>query len=94
MELVKTICKLLDETVPLAQSQYEDLITFVTDRPGHDHRYAINATKIENDLDWTPSIGFNDGFEITIKWYLDNEWWWRPLVAEGAFGKRLGSKPT
>ena len=70
--------------------KHEDLITFVTDRPGHDRRYAINATKIENDLEWTPSVSWNEGFEQTINWYLENEDWWRPLVKADMFGARLG----
>ena len=69
---------------------FSELITFVKDRPGHDRRYAINASKIETELGWTPSITFDEGFDKTIAWYLDNEWWWRPLLKEGAFGKRLG----
>jgi dTDP-glucose 4,6-dehydratase len=92
LELVKTICKLMDKHSPGGDSNHANLITFVTDRPGHDHRYAINATKIKNDLNWSPSVSWNDGFEQTMKWYLDNEHWWRPLLKEGAFGHRLGAK--
>ena len=89
LELVKTICGLMDNRVEDG-FKHEDLITFVTDRPGHDRRYAINATKIENDLDWTPSVSWNEGFEQTINWYLENEDWWRPLVKADMFGARLG----
>lgn len=89
LELVKTICGLMDKRVDDG-FKHEELITFVTDRPGHDRRYAINATKIENDLDWTPSISWNEGFEQTIHWYLENEDWWRPLVKADMFGARLG----
>ena len=89
IELVKTICSLMDQRVDDG-FQHEELITFVTDRPGHDNRYAINASKIENDLDWTPSVSWNEGFEKTIHWYLENEAWWRPLVKADMFGARLG----
>lgn len=64
----------------------------VTDRPGHDRRYAINASKVESGLGLTPSPSFDDGFDQTIASNLDNEWWWRPLVKDGAFGERLGLK--
>ncbi len=89
IELVKTICGLMDQRVN-DSFKHEDLISFVTDRPGHDNRYAINATKIENDLNWTPSVSWNEGFEKTIHWYLENEAWWRPLVKADMFGARLG----
>jgi dTDP-glucose 4,6-dehydratase len=92
LELVETICDLMRKHLPDVNRNFRDLITFVTDRPGHDRRYAINATKIERDLGWTPSISFDEGFDQTIAWYLDNEWWWRPLVKDGAFGPRLGLK--
>lgn len=90
IELVRTICKLMSKHLPDVDLDFSTLLTFVKDRPGHDNRYAINASKIENDLNWTPSISFDDGFDKTITWYLENEWWWRPLVKDGAFGARLG----
>ena len=92
LELVKTICSLMTDHHPVDEMAYEDLITFVADRPGHDRRYAINASKIEQDLNWTPSVKWNDGFAKTLEWYLSNESWWRPLVKKGAFGQRLGLK--
>jgi len=92
LELVETLCGLMDKHSPKEYSNHADLIMFVTDRPGHDRRYAINATKIKNDLNWSPSVSGNDGFEQTMKWYLDNEHWWKPLLKEGAFGHRLGTK--
>lgn len=92
LELVETICDLIGKHLQSVDKDFKDLITFVTDRPGHDRRYAINASKIESELGWTPSISFDEGFDQTIAWYLDNEWWWRPLVKEGAFGERLGLK--
>jgi dTDP-glucose 4,6-dehydratase len=92
LELVQTICDLMGRHLQNVDRDFKELITFVTDRPGHDRRYAINASKIENDLGWTPSVTFDEGFDKTIAWYLDNEWWWRPLVKDGAFGDRLGLK--
>ncbi|MEM7728825.1 MAG: dTDP-glucose 4,6-dehydratase [Pseudomonadota bacterium] len=90
LELVETICDLMRAHLPGVDHDFRDFITFVTDRPGHDRRYAINASKIETELGWTPSVAFDEGFDRTIAWYLDNEWWWRPLVKDGAFGQRLG----
>ena len=90
IELVRTICGLLDEMKP-GDAPYADLISFVTDRPGHDMRYAIDATRIEQELGWTPSVTVEEGLRRTVQWYLDNEEWWRPLWEAGA-GKRLGTK--
>ena len=71
-------------------SSYRDLITFVTDRPGHDMRYAIDATKLETELGWKAQEDFDTGIRRTIQWYLDNEWWWQP-IREGKYtGERLG----
>ena len=92
IELVKTICKIIDDKKIGAVSKSESLITFVTDRPGHDNRYAINAEKIKNELGWEPAIQWDEGFEHTIDWYLENEGWWRPLIKAGMFGQRLGTK--
>ena len=78
--VVETICDVLDRLRPLESgSSRRDLITFVTDRPGHDRRYAIDCSKIERELGWTPSRTFDDGLAETIQWYLDNEDWWRPI---------------
>lgn len=90
IELVRTICALLDEMKP-GDASYADLITFVTDRPGHDMRYAIDATRIAQELGWKPSVTVEEGLRRTVQWYLDNEDWWRPLWEAGA-GKRLGTK--
>jgi dTDP-glucose 4,6-dehydratase len=90
LDLVETICTLMGQHPQTKGRDYKKLISFVPDRPGHDRRYAINATKIANDLAWTPSIAFDEGFDKTIAWYLDNAWWWQPLLKDGAFGKRLG----
>ena len=74
IEVVRTICALLDELRP-APMKHEDLITFVKDRPGHDRRYAINAEKIRSELGWQPSVGFDQGLRQTVEWYLANRAW-------------------
>jgi dTDP-glucose 4,6-dehydratase len=91
LDVVQTICKLLDGKRPLGSGRYRDLITFVTDRPGHDRRYAIDASKIERELGWTPSESFESGLARTVDWYLDNEWWWKPLRDGRYAGERLGT---
>ncbi len=89
IEVVKTICKILDQKVP-RERPYEELITFVKDRPGHDVRYAIDASKIQRELGWTPEETFETGLEKTVQWYLDNEAWWR-AVQDGSYQReRLG----
>ena len=91
-EVVKTICRILDELKPQANGQhYESLITFVKDRPGHDLRYAINASKIANELNWTPKETFDSGIRKTVEWYLNNmEWCSR--VQDGSYQReRLGA---
>lgn len=76
IEVIKTICKILDELKPQANGQaYESLITFVKDRPGHDLRYAIDATKIQNELGWSPTETFETGIRKTVEWYLNNQEW-------------------
>lgn len=76
IEVVRTICRLLDERRPLADGRArESLITFVADRPGHDRRYAIDASKIERELGWTPTVTFEEGIARTVDWYLDNQPW-------------------
>ena len=88
IDVVRRICAVLDELVP-AEAPREALIEFVTDRPGHDARYAIDATKLEVELGWRAQENFDSGIEKTVRWYLDNEWWWRPL-RDRYDGKRLG----
>ena len=89
LEVVHGICDALDEAVP-GEGSRRDLITYVTDRPGHDQRYAIDCTKAERELDWTQTVSFEGGLRQTVRWYLDNESWWRPL-REGVYaGGRLG----
>jgi len=118
LEVVETICDILDELRPLtggndecsllndgdnpdqpatsnqqptkAIKSYRDLITFVQDRPGHDMRYAIDATKLETDLGWKAQENFDTGIRKTIQWYLDNEWWWGPIRSGKYAGERLG----
>jgi len=90
LELVKTICKIMDSYKPRNSGQYQDLINFVTDRPGHDRRYAINPEKIKSNLGWEPKISFDEGFEKTVHWYLKNEDWWRPLLTRDKVGHRIG----
>ncbi len=89
LELVKTLCNLMDERQP-GEAPHQSLIKFVADRPGHDRRYAVNAGKIKRDLGWTPSVHADEGFAKTVDWYRANESWWRPLVGDGLLDKRLG----
>ena len=91
LEVVKTICSLLDQLVPGSPHKpHESLITFVTDRPGHDVRYAIDADKIQEELGWVPQETFESGIEKTVKWYLDNKRWCQH-VQDGSYQRqRLG----
>jgi len=89
IDLVRTICAILDEKRPKPGS-YADQISFVTDRPGHDARYAIDPSRIRQELGWRPSVTVEQGLERTVQWYLDNEAWWRPLQARAGVGVRLG----
>jgi dTDP-glucose 4,6-dehydratase len=88
IDVVRQICGVLDEVHPGASSR-ENLIEFVTDRPGHDARYAIDATKLETELGWRAEENFDTGIKKTVQWYLENEWWWQPLRQQYA-GQRLG----
>ena len=92
LELVRTLCAILDEMQPKPQGSYADQITFVTDRPGHDARYAIDPTRIATELGWRPSVTVEEGLRRTVAWYLENESWWRPLQARAGVGQRLGVK--
>ncbi len=92
IDVVRTICAILDRLRP-GPRPHADLITFVTDRPGHDLRYAIDATKLEQELGWRAQENFDTGIEKTVRWYLDNEWWWRPLRDKVYAGERLGVLP-
>ena len=90
IDLVRTICGILDAKRP-GERPYADLIVFVTDRPGHDMRYAIDATRIREELGWRPSVTLDEGLERTVQWYLDNESWWRALQSRDGVGQRLGT---
>ena len=91
LEVVKTVCAILDELRPRQDgTKYESLITYVTDRPGHDLRYAIDPSKLMNDLGWRPQENFDTGIRKTVQWYLDNEWWWKPIHEKKYAGQRLG----
>ncbi|AVF58866.1 dTDP-glucose 4,6-dehydratase [Vibrio diabolicus] len=93
LEVVTTICRILDKLKPNKLQNiknYEDLITFVADRPGHDLRYAIDASKIEKELGWTPNESFESGIKKTVEWYLENTNWWQ-RVLDGSYNlERLG----
>ena len=88
IDVVRRICDVLDTISPANRPRHE-LIAYVTDRPGHDARYAIDATKVETELGWSAQENFDTGIEKTVRWYLDNEWWWQPLRERYA-GQRLG----
>lgn len=97
IEVVKTICAILDEVYPTSTNvnasslkQYEELITFVADRPGHDLRYAIDASKIKRDLGWVPQETFESGIRKTVEWYLNNKAWWQDILDGKYQLERLG----
>jgi dTDP-glucose 4,6-dehydratase len=90
IDLVQKICVLLDEMHP-AGAPHARLISFVADRPGHDARYAIDPSRIRDELGWRPSVTLDEGLRRTVRWYLDNEAWWRPLQARQGVGLRLGT---
>jgi len=92
LELVRTLCAILDAKRPKNDGSYADQITFVTDRPGHDARYAIEPARIRNELGWRPSVTVEEGLERTVQWYLDNADWWQPLLDRQGVGQRLGVK--
>ena len=89
IEIVQKICCILDKKRP-AEEPYAELIEFVDDRPGHDQRYAIDPSRIKNELGWSPSVTLDEGLEKTVQWYLDNEGWWKPLQKRVGIGTRLG----
>ncbi|WP_333792908.1 dTDP-glucose 4,6-dehydratase [Hyphomicrobium sp.] len=90
IDVVTAICRILDRVRPRAGG-YETLITYVADRPGHDFRYAIDASRLERELGWKAHETFESGIEKTVLWYLENEWWWRPLRDTVYTGTRLGT---
>lgn len=92
IDVVQAICGILDRVRPRSDGKaYAEQITYVTDRPGHDHRYAIDASKIRNDLDWTPSVTFEEGIERTVLWYLDNQPWWQDILDQRYSTQRIGT---
>jgi dTDP-glucose 4,6-dehydratase len=93
LEVVETICDLLEELAPIKPSgvnNYRDLITFVRDRPGHDTRYAIDASKIDRELGWAPEETFESGLRKTVQWYLDNQEWWERVLSGAYRLERIG----
>ena len=92
LQLVQSICEILDRLRPKFKGFHSEHITFVEDRPGHDLRYAIDATRIREELGWCPSVTLEEGLEKTVKWYLENAAWWRPLLTRSGIGQRLGIK--
>ena len=91
IDVVRTVCAILDELAPDSPHRpHSGLITFVTDRPGHDARYAIDASKIERELGWRPRESFESGIRKTVEWYLDNRSWWERVRAGAYRGERLG----
>ena len=97
LQVVEAICNALDDLCletrnQLKLSSFRDLITFVSDRPGHDQRYAIDASKLRRELGWSAEEDFDSGIVKTVKWYLDNEWWWKPIRSQKYSGERLGIK--
>jgi dTDP-glucose 4,6-dehydratase len=95
IDVVKQICALLDEMLPDSPfGPHDKLVTFVTDRPAHDHRYAMDAAKLRRDLGWVPQENFDTGLRKTVRWYLDNRWWWEPIWYGRYSGARLGATPA
>ena len=92
IDLVRTICAILDRKRPKTNGSYADQIRFVSDRPGHDARYAIDPTRLREELGWRPSVTVEEGLERTVEWYLENEPWWRALQNRHGVGERLGTK--
>ena len=92
LEVVKAVCSILDRLSPRKEGQYADLITFVQDRPGHDARYAIDPSRIRNELGWQTTVSFDQNLEKTVQWYLNNQDWWQPLLNTAGVGQRQGIK--
>lgn len=90
LEIVERICAILDRLRPRNSGSHAQQISFVADRPGHDRRYAIDPSRIREELGWRPSMTVEEGLERTVQWYLANEAWWRPLLSRKGVGQRLG----
>ncbi|MDH3294312.1 MAG: dTDP-glucose 4,6-dehydratase, partial [Acidimicrobiia bacterium] len=91
LEVVEAICDLVDGALGDEVGSRRELIDLVADRPGHDLRYAVDSSKAAAELGWEPSLTFEEGLAQTVRWYLDNDWWWRPLVSDRYSGHRLGT---
>ncbi|MGH7017506.1 MAG: dTDP-glucose 4,6-dehydratase, partial [Caulobacteraceae bacterium] len=93
LEVVAALCEALDRLRPRSDGRpHAERITHVADRPGHDRRYAVDPAKLESDLGWRPSLSFAEGLARTVVWYVENEWWWRPIIQREYRGERLGMK--
>jgi dTDP-glucose 4,6-dehydratase len=90
LRVVETICDLLDSLEPTQNGSRRRLISFVTDRPGHDKRYAIDATKIETELGWRAQETFETGLEKTVRWFLQHRTWWQRILDRGYQAQRVG----
>ncbi|MTJ82183.1 MAG: dTDP-glucose 4,6-dehydratase [Telmatospirillum sp.] len=90
LQVVEAICDLLDEMAPTSAGSHRRLISFVADRPGHDHRYAIDPARITRDLGWRPQESFESGLRKTVRWYLDNRDWWQSILDRGYRADRVG----
>ena len=90
LQVVEGLCDLLDRHRPRQSGSHRDLITFVPDRPGHDRRYAMDYAKAERELGWRPDENFQSGLDKTVRWYLENRWWWETIVQGRYGGERLG----
>ena len=91
IKIVKNICKILDDVIPRRNGKsYSELISFVSDRPGHDKRYANSIKKIKKETNWSPQIKLENGLKKTIQWYLENKSWWKEILKNKYTGKRLG----
>lgn len=93
IDIARSVCAILDRLAPKGQP-YAEQIKFVSDRPGHDQRYAIDAARIRNELGWRPSVTLEQGLEKTVAWYLENQDWWQALQAREGVGDRLGSQKS
>ena len=92
IDIVKMICDIMDDLKPSKNGSYRDLICYVNDRPGHDKRYAVDSAKLQNTLKWSPKESFSTGIKKTIKWYINNEKWWRKIQENNYNQQRLGLK--
>jgi dTDP-glucose 4,6-dehydratase len=91
IDVVRAICHILDGLIPIAGGgSYDELVTYVDDRPGHDFRYAIDPSETTRALGWEPSVGFEQGLRSTVQWYIDNQDWWRPLLVSQDATRRVG----